>query len=187
MVGPPSDQEKFISDQIAAFSFMDNKNKVFFTFDYENDFFRANVVRNAWVSRYGQAEGFWEDDVCQKLKQNDESYIDPIISQTIEKSAATIVLIGTKTSELNYVRYAICQSRLRGKGVVGIYIHNIKDESGKKAAIGSSRFGEIDKDENNESLFFWQLYPLYRWVIDDGESHLMTWVKKACNKINGGV
>ena len=44
--------------------------------------------------------------------------------------SCVVVLIGSETASRKWVQYEIEQGWKRGKGVVGIYIHNLKDRFG---------------------------------------------------------
>ena len=50
--------------------------------------------------------------------------------------SCVIVLIGKKTAKRKWIRYEIKKAWKDGKGVVGIYIHNLKDKDGKKNIKG---------------------------------------------------
>lgn len=66
--------------------------------------------------------------------------------------------------------------------MLGVYIHKIKDNNGLIDIKGSNQFGEIGQDENGNSIYFWQLFPTYDWVDNDGYKNFGNWVEKAAKK-----
>jgi hypothetical protein len=102
-----------------------------------------------------------------------------MIDNALSGTSVTVVLIGSKTSDRKWVRYEIKKSHEDKKGLLGVYIHKIKDNSGKTCPKGDNHFGEIDKDKNGESVYFWQLYPTYDYIDDDGCNNIGKWIEKA--------
>ena len=58
-------------------------------------------------------------------------------------------------------------------------MHNIKDWSGQIDISGNNQFGELGKNAMGEALYFWQIYPTYDWVSDNGYANLGDWVERA--------
>lgn len=156
--------------------------KVFFSFHYERDIWRANVVRNSWVTQDREAAGFWDASLWEEAKKKGDEAIKRMINKGLEGTSVTVVLIGAETSGRKWVKYEIRKSHEEGNGLLGVYIHNIKDKDGYTDKKGSNQFGEIDKDENGNSVYFWQLYPTYDWVNDNGYTNFSNWVEKAAKK-----
>ena len=94
-------------------------------------------------------------------------------------TSVTVVLIGTKTNTRKWVKYEIKKSYERGNGIVGIYIHNMKDSNGDTDTKGSNKFGAIGQDVNGNSVYFFQLYKTYDWVNGNGYNNLGKWIKEA--------
>ncbi len=65
-----------------------------------------------------------------------------IKSQMIGRSG-TIVLAGTNTADRKWINYEIIESWNRGMGVVGVYIHGLKDVFGENSIMGSNPFSYI--------------------------------------------
>jgi hypothetical protein len=51
--------------------------------------------------------------------------------------SSTVVLIGSETANRKYVGYEIQQSVARGNGLLGVYVHNLKDQKGNTSAYGA--------------------------------------------------
>ena len=158
--------------------------RVYFAFHYRDvASFRANVVRNSWVTKPDREEaGFFDASLWEEAKKKDDNAIKKMINNALEGTAVTVVLIGAETSSRKWVKYEIKKSQERGNGLLSIYIHNIKDKDGRTDKKGDDHFGEIDKDKNGNSVYFWQLYPTYDWVDDYGFNNLGDWIEKAAKK-----
>lgn len=157
--------------------------KVFFTFHYEQDLWRARVVQQAWIRQGGEALGFW-DEATWRQSRSGEQHLE-MIDRAIQEADVTAVLITQGTSDQGYVQYAVRKSHQEGKGLMAIYFHNIQDPAGQKTPIGNTQFGEIGRDAADNRIFFWQRYPTYRWVIDDGPWNLKAWITEAATVSQG--
>lgn len=157
--------------------------RTFFSFHYENDVWRANIVRNSWVTKEDRkAAGFIDAAEFEEVKRGGDATIKRWINAQLDSTSVTVVLIGSDTSNREYVRYEVQQSYSRGNGLIGIYIHNIKDRFGNTSVIGSNHFGEIGKDANGGSIYFSTHFPTYNWILDDGYNNLGSWIEKAAIK-----
>jgi len=152
--------------------------RVFFSFHYERDIWRANQVRNSWVTKPDrEAAGFWDAADWEKVKKQGDEATERWINKNLDGTSVTAVLIGAETSGRKWVKYEIRKSHERGNGLLGIYIHNMEDMNGKTDKKGSNHFGKIDEEH-----YFFQLYPTYDWVNNDGYNNFADWVEKAAKK-----
>ena len=147
----------------------DIMRKVFFSFD-QDDVFRANVVRKSWVTKdKGKAAGRFIDKAdIEKLKRTSDEAIENWINQQLQGTSVTCVLIGTATYKSRWVKYEIKQSILKGNGLLGIYIHKIKDLNGLITTQGSNPLPGS--------------YATYAWFYDDGYNNLGDWIEKAARQ-----
>lgn len=153
--------------------------RVYFAFYYKRDIWRVNVVRKSWVTQEREAAGFFDASLWEEAETEGDAALKRLIKTGLKNTSATAVLIGKETSKRKWVRYEISESHRRGNGLLGVYIHNIKDQNENTDAQGSNYFGEIGEDANGDSVYFWQLYPCYDWKIDDGYNNFGDWVEKA--------
>ncbi len=153
--------------------------KVFFSFHYQNDVWRANQVRNSWVTKDRESAGFIDKAEFEKIKQNGSLAVQNWIDNQLKGTSVTVVLIGAETNSRGYVQYEMLQSNLRGNGIVAIHIHKLQDSTGKRSIKGSSSFGKVFKDRFGNSKYFHELYETYDWVDDNGYLNLGNWVEKA--------
>lgn len=158
--------------------------KVFFSFHHERDVWRAGQVRNSWVTKPDrETAGFWDAASWEKVQKEGDEAIKRWINNQLDGTSVTVVLIGKETSSRKWVRYEIRKSYEIGNGILGIYIHNVKNSLGQKDEKGNNQFGEICKDSYGKSVYFRQLYPTYDWVDDDGRENLGDWVEEAVKKV----
>ncbi len=156
--------------------------RVFFSFHYERDIWRANVVRNSWVTQDREEAGFWDASLWEEAKKKGDSALKRMINDGLEGTSVTVALIGRETSSRKWVRYEVKKSYEEGKGVLGVYIHNIKDQNGNADVKGINLFGKLGEDEDGDPIYFAQKYQTYDWVDDDGYENLGDWVEKAAEE-----
>ena len=119
--------------------------RAFFSFHYKNDVWRAMNVRNSWrVTKPERiAEGFIDAADFESLKKQGIDAVKRWIDNQLIGTSVSVVLIGSQTSDRDYVKYEIQQSYAPGKGMLGIHIHNMKDQDGNTSSKGDNIFGEI--------------------------------------------
>ena len=157
--------------------------KTFFSFHYKNDVWRANIVRNSWVTKDDkEAAGFIDAADFEKIEKEGEEAIHRWINKQLEGTSVTVVLIGADTNNRPYVIYELKKSYEKGNGMLGIYIHNIKDKDGNTSAKGSNIFGEIGKDSNGNPVYFSVAYTTYDWKDNDGYNNMGKWIEEAAKK-----
>ena len=138
--------------------------KVFFSFDYEKDLSRAEIVRDSWVSREREASGFIDATGYKKLKKKGDEAVREWIDEQLEGTSATVVLVGEGTHISRWVSYGIDKSIKAGNGLLGINITQIRDRKGKTSA-GCARMPLG--------------YRFYTWNRDEGEKRMDEWIAQA--------
>lgn len=156
--------------------------RVFFSFHYERDIWRANVVRNSWVTQTRAAAGFWDASLWEEAKRKGDEAIKRMIRDGLRNTSVTVVLIGTQTARRPYVRYEILQSVLRGNGLLGVHINQIENRLGLRSPRGPNPFDLLAVPRGGRSIRLSTLYPVYDWVRDDGYRNLGTWIARAARK-----
>ena len=155
----------------------------FFSFHYENDVWRANIVRNSWVTKPDRdAAGFVDAADFEEVKKGGDAAIKKWIDGQLSGTSVTVVLIGADTSNRDYVKYELEQSWKKGNGILGIYIHKIKDKSGNTSTSGNNSFGPIFTSPNDNKQYFYERFNTYDWVDNDGYDNLGTWIEDAAKK-----
>lgn len=158
--------------------------KVFFSFHYTNDNWRAAQVRNSnIIQRKNIITSEFVDSVkWETIKKQGEENIKRWINEQLKNTSVTVVLIGSKTSERKWVKYEIDQSIKRGNGLVGVYIHNIKDRLGKTSLKGKNPFENLYFERGGKKVFLSEIYLTYDWLYNNGRENLGEWIEQAANK-----
>ena len=65
------------------------------------------------------------------------------INNQMRGKSCAIVLIGSQTSGRKWIRYEIEKAWNVGKGLLGIYIHNLEDRNGEQSRKGANPFYSI--------------------------------------------
>lgn len=165
--------------------------RVFFSFHYQNDIWRVNQIRNSWVTKGGETQTFLDAASWESIKRKGEKPVTDWIDRQLSGTGVTVVLIGEKTSERRYVRYEIEESHHRGNGLLGIYIHKVKDQYGGQTYKGRNPFSHMSATVEEPSWVFFTekkrkrlsaLYPCYDWVDDSGYANLTGWVEEAAQR-----
>src|SRR6266404_6078778 len=112
--------------------------KVFFSFHYERDIWRTNVVRNSGVVEGSAAAGFYDASLWEETKKKGDAEVKKLIDKGLIGTSVTVVLIGAETAQRKFVIYEIEQSIARGNGLLGIYISGIKDSKANTDMQGSA-------------------------------------------------
>lgn len=103
----------------------------FFSFCYDDVLsFRANVVRNSYITKYGK-DKFVDGSIWEDAKTKSPTKIKELIDNSgIKNTSVTAVLIGDHTANRRWINYEIVKSFEQGNGILGIYINRIKDKTG---------------------------------------------------------
>lgn len=156
--------------------------RVFFSFHYERDVWRAGQVRNSWVTKDREDAGFWDSAAWEEVKKKGNDAIEKWIDDQLKGTSVTVVLIGAETSSRPYVGYEIKQSYNKGNGLLGIHIHNMKDSNSKTDTKGTNPFDSWYIEKDGKKIYFNTLYPTYDWVNDNGRENMGDWIEAAAKK-----
>ena len=153
--------------------------RTFFSFHYERDAWRAGQVRNSWVGRDREAAGFWDAASWEEVKRKGQAAIHAWIDEQLKNTTVTVVLIGAETAGRPYVDYEITQSHKKGNGLLGIYIHNLKDNHQQTDVQGANPFSKWNfTDAQGRTV----TYPTYDWVWKDGRNNMGAWIEAAAQR-----
>lgn len=150
--------------------------RVFFSFHFQPDNWRAAQVRNSNVVGSIEKAGFQDGVDWETIKRQGEDAIKRWIKTQLEGTSVTVVLIGTQTADREWVQYEISESHMRGNGMLGIYIHNVRDQHGQTSTRGNSPFDYL-VDGNKVPLSSY--YKTYDWVGDSGRDNIGKWIEEA--------
>lgn len=111
---------------------------VFFSFHYQDVIdFRANVVRNHWMTKPDRQEaGYFDKSVWEEARGQSDIGLKRLINGALEGTSNTCVLIGSQTYARPWVRYELLKSFRKGNHLFGVHINGIKSKSGDVKALG---------------------------------------------------
>lgn len=123
--------------------------RVFYSFHYMPDCSRAAQVRNMGVieGNLPASDNDWE-----AIKKGGDSAIQKWIDGQLDGKSCTVVLIGANTAGRKWIKYEIETAWNVGKGVVGIFIHGLKDLDGKQSSQGRNPFEEFTMKKDGKKL-----------------------------------
>ena len=154
------------------------KRQIFYSFHFKNDVMRVQQVRNMGVIEGNEptSPNKWEE-----LKRKGDTSIKKWINDNMQYRSCVIVLIGSKTASRKWVKYEIEKAWNDGKGVVGIYIHNLKCPNNGVSPKGRNPFEDFTLKDGKVQLSSVvpchdpKLYDTY----NDIKANIDNWIEKA--------
>lgn len=158
------------------------KRQVFFSFEYNKDVWRAALVRN--MGKVSNDSTFSDND-WEVVKSNRDADIKKWINDQMAKRSCIVVLIGKTTSSRKWVKYEIEKAYELNKGIVGIYIHKLKDKEGNQTDQGANPFYSVYTN-GGERLSkyitcFDSTYKTSQYVYEDIKNHIEDLIENAIN------
>lgn len=104
------------------------KRRVFFSFHYQNDVWRANQIRQSWrrqKEKTRESAGFYDGSIWERSKRESDDSLKELIRQGVKNTSVTCILTGSQTSERRWVRYEIARSIIKGNGLLTVRVHNM--------------------------------------------------------------
>ena len=155
--------------------------KIFFSFHYKPDNWRAATVRNIGVVE-GNAPV--SDNKWEEITKGGDKAIQKWIDGQLSGKSCSIVLVGAGTAGRKWIDYEVKNSWNGRKGLLGIYIHNLKNSAGKQSTKGKNPFASftVSKDKKRLSNIVKAYDPPYttsKKVYDHIASNLEDWVEEA--------
>lgn len=153
---------------------------VFFSFHYDRDILRVGQIRNSGIvlPQGDTYVGFIDKASWESVKRQGDDAIKRWIDNQLHNTSVTVVLIGAETAKRRWIDYEIIESINRGNGLLGVYIHNVKDLNGCTDSKGANPFDYIRWDGGRGAPIS-ETYPTYDWVWDSGRQNLSSWIERA--------
>jgi hypothetical protein len=153
--------------------------RVFYSFHYKPDNWRAAQVRNMGVIE-GNAPV--SDNDWETITRGGNAAIERWIADQMDGKSCTVVLIGSATAGRKWINYEIKKTWEDGKGLVGVYIHNLQDRNQQQATKGDNPFDAFTVDQTPLSRIVKAYDPPY-WRSSDVYAHIKdniaNWVEEA--------
>ena len=144
------------------------KRQVFFSFHYSRDSWRAAQVKNMGLV---DSSSTWSANDWEEVRYKSEAKIKEWIDSQMKMRSCVVVLVGQETSSRKWVKYEIEKAYELNKGIVGIYIHKLKDEGGNQTDKGANPFYSVyTNDGERLSKYvtcFDSNYQTSKYVYDD--------------------
>lgn len=111
--------------------------RVFYSFHYAQDAWRASQVRNMGVVEGNRPA---TDNAWESIKDGGDSAIKAWIDGQMHRRSCVVVLVGSHTAGRKWIKYEINKAWDTGKGVVGIHIHGLRNQQGWPSVKGQNPF-----------------------------------------------
>jgi hypothetical protein len=151
--------------------------KVFFSFHYERDAWRAGQVRNSNITQ--SIKGYLDKAEWEEVKRKGDKAIKEWIEEQMKGTSVTVVLIGKEASERKWVKYEIEKSIEKGNGLLGIYIHRLKNKDGEKDIIGENPLDNIYITVDGRLKKASNYFKTYYWDLDKGYESFSGWIEES--------
>ena len=125
------------------------------------------------------------DNEWESITGRGDDAIKAWINGQLQGKSCSIVLIGTNTAGRKWVKYEIGKSWNDKKGVLGIYVHNLKDIDGNQSTKGRNPFDDftMDRDKSQKLSSIVKAYDPPSSTSTSVYSHIMNniadWVEEA--------
>jgi len=155
--------------------------KVFYSFYFTKDSHRVSQVKQMGVI---EGQPLLSSNQWEEVKKGGDKAIEKWIADEMKGKSCLVVLIGSATAGRKWVNHEIKKAWDDEKGVVGVYIHNLKNLSGKQDSQGANPFsgttvGDVKKDLSTVVNAHNPPYTTSTYVYDDIKDNLADWVEKA--------
>lgn len=156
---------------------MATKRKVFYSFHFDQDSWRAAEVRNMGVLEGNQPA---TDNDWETIKRKGDTAIKRWIDGQLRGRTCTVVLIGQKTAGRKWIEYEIKRSWELNKGLVGIHIHNLKDRKGNQSTKGKNPFEGSKLNQLSEIVKTYDPpYSTSKDVYNHIKDNIADWIEEA--------
>jgi hypothetical protein len=153
--------------------------RIFTSFHYIPDNWRASQIRSM-----GKIEGSsvatankWEE-----VTDGGDRAIQKWIDDNMAGKSCVIVFVGNKTADRKWINYEIEKAWKDGRGVFGIYVHNLKDSDGQQTDKGGNPFDFITVGKEKLSSFVECYDPPFltsTYVYNHIKENIEDWINNA--------
>jgi hypothetical protein len=153
------------------------KRQIFYSFHYDNDVFRVQQIRNIGSLEENKpiSTNEWE-----AVKRGGDTSIKRWIDDNLNYKSCLVVLVGSETANRKWVKYEIEKAWNDGKGVVGIYIHNLKCPRNGTCKQGPNPFDQFTLKDGRKLSSFVKCYnPKSTDAYNDIKNNLESWIEEA--------
>ena len=138
-------------------------------------------MRVAQIRNIGAIEGNKpvSENAWEEVKKKGNKAIEDWIDENMKYRSCVIVLVGEETSQRKWVKYEIEKAWNDGKGLLGIYIHNIKCPRNGKCNKGDNPFEQFELNGTNFSKIVKCYNPTWYDAYNDIKNNIEDWIEEA--------
>jgi hypothetical protein len=115
----------------------------------------------------------------ETLKKSGDKAVEKWIDDNMEYRSCVIVLIGSETADRPWVKYEIKRAWDKRKGLLGIYIHNIKDPKTGTCGQGKNPYDQFTVDGKKLSDYVKCYNPKSSDAYNDIAANIDSWIETA--------
>jgi hypothetical protein len=122
------------------------------------------------------------DNDWESITSGGEAKIKKWIAEQMSGKSCVVVLIGSGTAGRKWINYEIIEAWNAKKGVLGVYVHGLKNLSGEQSTKGSSPFASLAVGDAKMSSIVKAYDPPYTTstsVYSHIKDNLEDWVEAA--------
>ncbi len=156
------------------------KRQIFYSFHFEKDVMRVQQVRNigALEDNTPVSANDWEE-----VKKKGDTGIKKWIDDNMSYRSCVVVLIGEDTANRPWVQYEIKKAWSDGKGLLGVYIHNLNCPNTGTSKKGANPFDQFNLESAEKLSSKIVCYdPLTHDAYKDIKNNLESWIELAINQ-----
>lgn len=153
------------------------KRQVFYSFHFDNDVMRVQQIRNigALEDNKPASTNEWE-----QIKRKGESSIRKWIDDNMAYRSCVIVLVGEETAKRPWVKYEIKKAWNDGKGLLGIYVHNLNCPIHGKCKQGPNPFEQFKLNDGSKLSKVVECYnPISTDAYNSIRNNIENWIETA--------
>ena len=157
------------------------QRRVFYSFDFEIDVMRVQQIRH--IGTIEKNKPFFANPL-EKVRRGGKRAIKQWIDENMIRKSCIVVLIGSETADREWVRYEIKKAWNDGRGLVGVYIHNLNCPRSGRSWMGDNPFANFNVDGTTLD----QIVPCYDPTKDDAynsiRDNIEDWIEEGISVRN---
>jgi len=143
--------------------------RCFFSFHYQRDVWRAQQVKNAWVTKDREDAGFFDGSVFESKKRQGDEILKRFLTDALKGTSVVCALVGGETAHRRWVRYELVRGFEQGKGLLAVRVHGLKNQAQQLGTYGPNILDYLgyELDSNNDRIRFKELDgSTWKWYSD---------------------
>lgn len=114
--------------------------RVFTSFHYKPDNWRASQIRSMGKI---EGNGIVTSNKWEEVTKGGDKAIAKWIDDNMSGKSCVIVFVGENTAGRKWIKHEIKKAWEEGRGIFGIYVHNLKDSNGNQSEKGCNPFDDF--------------------------------------------